>query len=111
MYDFVRDYQATQFIQHDRPDHLEMRKVVHGYFTPTSMEEWRPMVKSAIKDLLDEAENKGHMDIMRDFATPLPLLVIAQMMGVPRQDRPYIRQLAEKLLYIGKKDEILFFGH
>jgi cytochrome P450 PksS len=39
---------------------------------------------------------------MRDFATPLPLLVIAQMMGVPKQDRPYIRELAEKLLYVGR---------
>ncbi len=102
LYEFVRDYQARQFIQHDRPAHLDMRKIVHGYFTPKSMEEWRPMVKSAIKDLLDEAEEKGHMDVMRDFATPLPLLVIAQMMGVPREDRPYVRELAEKLLYIGR---------
>ena len=39
------------------------------------------------------------MDVMADFATPLPVLVIAQMMGVPRQDRPLIRSLAEKLLY------------
>jgi cytochrome P450 len=39
---------------------------------------------------------------MRDFATPLPVLVIAQMMGVPRQDRPYVRHLAEKLLNIGR---------
>jgi cytochrome P450 len=38
------------------------------------------------------------MDVMRDFATPLPVLVIAQMMGVPDQDRPYVRELAEKLL-------------
>ena len=77
LYEFVRNYQARQFIQHDRPSHLDMRKVVHGYFTPKSMEDWRPMVKEAIKDLLDEAEERGHMDIMRDFATPLPLLVIA----------------------------------
>jgi hypothetical protein len=42
------------------------------------------------------------MDVMRDFATPLPVLVIAQMMGVPRQDRPYVRHLAEKLLNIGR---------
>jgi cytochrome P450 len=102
LYEFVRDYQSKQFIQHDRPDHLEMRKVVHGYFTPKSMEEWRPMVKAAISDLLDEAEERGSMDVMRDFATPLPLLVIAQMMGVPKQDRPYIRELAEKLLYVGR---------
>jgi cytochrome P450 len=42
------------------------------------------------------------MDVMRDLATPLPVLVIAQMMGVPEKDRPYVRQLAEKLLYIGR---------
>jgi cytochrome P450/ferredoxin len=42
------------------------------------------------------------MDVMRDLATPLPVLVIAEMMGVPEPDRPYIRQLAEKLLYIGR---------
>jgi cytochrome P450 len=102
LYEYVRQYQADQFIQHDRPEHLEMRKVVHGYFTPKSMEAWRPFVQSAIKDLLDEAQEKGRMDVMRDFATPLPVLVIAQMMGVPREDRAHVRHLAEKLLNIGR---------
>jgi cytochrome P450 len=102
LYEYVRNYQADQFIQHDRPEHLEMRKVVHGYFTPRSMEAWRPFVQNAVKELLDAAEEKGHMDVMKDLATPLPVLVIAQMMGVPQADRPYVRQLAEKLLYIGR---------
>jgi cytochrome P450 len=102
LYEYVRNYQADQFIQHDRPEHLEMRKVMHSYFTPKSTEAWRPFVQGAIRDLLDEAQAKGRMDVMRDFATPLPVLVIAQMMGVPRQDRPYIRHLAEKLLNIGR---------
>ena len=75
---------------------------MHGYFTPKSMEAWRPFVQAAVKELLDAAEEKGSMDVMRDLATPLPVLVIAEMMGVPREDRPYIRQLAEKLLYIGR---------
>jgi cytochrome P450 len=66
------------------------------------MEAWRPFVREAVKELLDAAEEKGSMDVMRDLATPLPVLVIAEMMGVPRSDRPYIRQLAEKLLYIGR---------
>ena len=39
---------------------------------------------------------------MKDFAVPLPLLVIAQMMGMPNQDRPFIRSLAEKLLFLGR---------
>lgn len=102
LYEYVRNYQGDQFIQHDRPEHLEMRRVVHGYFTPKSMEAWRPFVQKAVKELLDAAEKKGRMDVMRDLATPLPVLVIAQMMGVPDEDRGYVRQLAEKLLYIGR---------
>ena len=79
-----------------------MRKVVHSYFTPRAMEAWRGFVKNAITELLDAAEDQGHMDVMKDFATPLPVLVIAQMMGVPQEERPYVRHLAEKLLYIGR---------
>jgi cytochrome P450 len=102
LYEYVRKYQGEQFIQHDRPEHLDMRRIVHGYFTPKAMESWRPFVVKAVKELLDAAEEKGSMDVMRDLATPLPVLVIAQMMGVPEQDRGYVRQLAEKLLYIGR---------
>jgi cytochrome P450 len=42
------------------------------------------------------------MDVMKDFATPLPLFVIAQMMGMPFEDRKFIRSMAEKLLFIGR---------
>jgi cytochrome P450 len=104
LYEYVRNYQGEQFIQHDRPEHLEMRRVMHSYFTPKQMEAWRPFVVSAVKELLDAAEAKGEMDVMRDLATPLPVLVIAQMMGVPPEERGYVRELAEKLLYIGRGD-------
>ena len=102
LYEYVRDYQADQFIQHDRPEHLEMRKIVHTYFTPRAMETWRPFVQKAVQDLLDAVEDPGRMDVMKDLATPLPVLVIAQMMGVPAADRPHVRKLAEKLLYIAR---------
>ena len=102
LYEYVRNYQADQFIQHDRPEHLVMRRVMHSYFTPRSMEAWRPFVKKAVAQLLDAAEAKGEMDVMRDLATPLPVLVIAEMMGVPPEERGHVRHLAEKLLYIGR---------
>ncbi|MCH8801271.1 MAG: cytochrome P450, partial [Chloroflexi bacterium] len=102
LYEYTRAYQADMFIQFDRPEHLAMRKVVHAYFTPKSMEEWRPLVKSATNDLLDAAEAKGEVDLMRDLAVPLPVLVIAEMMGVPEEERQHIRMLAEKLLSIGR---------
>ena len=102
LYDFMKNFRGNQLIQFDRPEHLAMRKVVHSYFTPKSMEEWRPLVKSAIKDLLDDAEKTGDVDLMRDLAVPLPVLVIAEMMGVPEEERPHIRMLAEKLLHAGR---------
>ena len=102
LYEYTRSYQAGMFIQHDRPEHLEMRKVLHAYFTPKSMEEWRPLVKSATSELLDAAEERGDIDLMRDLAVPLPVLVIAEMMGVPESERGHIRMLAEKLLNIGR---------
>jgi len=102
LYGYVRDFFSDWFIQHDRPEHMEMRKVVHSYFTPKAMELWRPMVLDAVKELLDEAQEAGNMDAMSDFAVPLPLLVIARMMDMPNQDRKFIRSLAEKLLFIGR---------
>ncbi len=102
LYQFVRDFFSDWFIQHDRPEHAEMRMVVHSYFNPKAMEMWRPMVQAAVNSLLDEAEANGRMDAMKDFAIPLPLLVIAQMMGMPNQDRQFIRSLAEKLLFLGR---------
>ena len=102
LYQYIRDFFSDWFIQHDRPEHLEMRKVVHGYFTPKAMEMWRPLVLAAVKELLDEAQEAGSMDVMSDFAVPLPLLVIARMMDMPNQDRKFIRSLAEKLLSLGR---------
>ena len=102
LYQFMREFFMDWFIQHDRPVHTDQRRVVHKWFNPNSMELWRPMVRDVIKDCLDEADASGQMDVMRDFATPLPLFVIAQMMGFPRQDRKFIRSMAEKLLFIGR---------
>lgn len=102
LYQYMREFFMDWFIQHDRPVHTDQRKVVHKWFNPNAMEQWRPMVKQVIKDCLDEADTSGSMDLMRDFATPLPLFVIAQMMGMPYQDRTFIRSMAEKLLFIGR---------
>ena len=104
LYDFMKAANQQRFIQYDRPEHLEMRKVMHAYFTPKSMEEWRPLIKSAITDLLDAAEERGEVDLMRDLAVPLPVLVIAEMMGVPESERSHIRMLAEKLLHNGRSE-------
>lgn len=102
LYNYIRTWQNDRFIQHDRPQHADERKIVHAYFNRKSVEMWRPLVQSAIQGLLDEAEDRGRMDIMQDFAVPLPLLVIAQMLGLPDQDRQFVRQLVKKLLFFNQ---------
>jgi cytochrome P450 len=99
---FVRQFRADQLVEHDRPDHLAMRQVVHGYFTPKTMESWRPFVRQAVVELLDDAEARGRMDVLTDLAAPLPVRVITQMMGVPPEDREHLRALADQLLYINR---------
>jgi cytochrome P450 len=102
LYQYMKEFFMDWFIQQDRPVHTDQRMVVHKWFNPKSMEMWRPMVQQVIKEMLDEADQNGKMDVMKDFATPLPLFIIAQMMGMPFQDRKFIRSMAEKLLFIGR---------
>jgi cytochrome P450 len=99
---YVRQFRADQLVEHDRPEHLAMRQVVHGYFTPKTMESWRPFVRQAVAELLDEAQERGRMDVLTDLAAPLPVRVITQMMGVPPEDREHLRELADKLLWINR---------
>ena len=105
LYAAIRRSQTTQVIQKDPPRHTEVRRVIHGYFTPKSMEQWRPMIKDAIKFLLDDAEANGKMEVMTDFATPLPLLVISELMGMPPADRPFLREMAKRLLDVATASE------
>jgi cytochrome P450 len=102
LFDQVREFRADQLVEQDQPSHTAMRGVVHGFFTPSAMEAWRPFVRRAVADLLDGLEHRGQMDVMADLAAPLPVRIIAEMMGVPHQDRDLLRDLADKLLYINR---------
>jgi cytochrome P450 len=102
LFDDVRAFRSDQLVEQDRPVHTAMRGVVHGFFTPTAMEAWRPFVRQVVADLLDAVERRGHMDVMADLAASLPVTMIAEMMGVPHKDRDILRSLADKLLYINR---------
>jgi len=98
----IRAFRGDQLVEQDRPAHAAMREVVHDYFTPGTMESWRPFVRAAVTELIDAVAARGQMDVHRDIAAPLPVRVIAQMMGVPEDDRDHLRELADKLLYINR---------
>lgn len=102
LFDEVRYFRSDQLVEQDRPAHTSMRGAVHEYFTPTAMETWRPFVRQAVAELLDQAAPRGRMDVLQALAAPLPVRIITEMMGVPNEDREHLRQLADKLLYINR---------
>ena len=93
----VRQWLAARFTQHDGAQHREKRKVVHGFFTPKAMETWRPLVRQAVNDLLDELQGAGRMDVMHDFATPLTYGIIAGLMAIPASDRGFVKELCGQM--------------
>ena len=71
----------------DAPDHPRLRGLVHHAFTPRLVEGMRQRVQSLTHELLDMVASKGRMDVIRDYALPLPTTIIAEMLGVPARDR------------------------
>ncbi|HCI80796.1 MAG TPA: cytochrome P450 [Ktedonobacter sp.] len=70
----------------DRPDHTRLRALVHKAFTPRLIEQMRDQIQVLTNELLDKAEPKGRMDLIADFALPLPLTIIGRILGVPAED-------------------------
>lgn len=71
----------------DPPDHTRLRDLVAKAFTPRMVDALRPRIQQLADELLDAVQVNRQMDVMRDFAFPLPAIVIAEMLGVPPGDR------------------------
>jgi cytochrome P450 len=72
------------------PDHTRVRRLVSKAFTPRFVEGLRPRVQAIMDGLVDEVAGAGEFDLIA-VAEPLPVTVIAEMLGVPEPDRPYLR--------------------
>ena len=83
----------------DPPDHTRLRRLVSRSFTPRQVERLRPAVHALVDDLLDDLAEKGDVEFMADFALPLPMAVIGELVGVPAADRadlqPAVRAAAK----------------
>jgi cytochrome P450 len=91
----------------DEPDHRRLRRLVSKGFTPKYIESLRPRVKALADELLDRVQAQGHMDLIKDYAYPLPINVISEMLGVPHADREQIHVWSEALargLGLGRPD-------
>ena len=95
---------GRSMIDVDGIDHSRLRGLVSRAFTPRYIQTLRPAIQQIADALLDHVQARGSMDIVRDYGYPLPITVIADMLGVPREQRDrlgdgyeYIRELvAEK---------------
>lgn len=73
-------------INRDEPDHRKLRSLVSKAFTPRTIEEaWEPRIKEYIDELLDAVERRDndHMEVVGDLAYPLPVQMIAEIIGIP----------------------------
>ncbi len=71
----------------DQPDHTRLRALVHKAFTPHLVEQMRERVQTLSDELLDKASRRGEMDLINDYALPLPMTIITEILGVPTSDR------------------------
>jgi cytochrome P450 len=73
------------------PDHTRLRGLVHKAFTPRRIEELRERIQATADALLDAVAARDSFDLLEDFAVPLPVAVIAELLGVPHADRHKLR--------------------
>ena len=76
----------------DPPDHTRLRALVNQAFTPRAVDALEPHIRTVMQGLLDAVDDPSGFDLMRAVAGPLPVIVIAEMLGVPPADRDRFRQ-------------------
>jgi cytochrome P450 len=74
------------FIFFDPPKHAKLRGLISRAFTPRVVSSLEPRIRELSDDLLERSVERGEMDVALDFAVPLPMMVIAEMIGIPRTE-------------------------
>ena len=82
----------------DPPRHTKLRALISQAFTPRSVTNLEPYIRELSRELLDPAIGRGEMDLATDFSIPLPIIVIAEMLGIPAADRRQFREWNDVLL-------------
>ncbi|XOK64275.1 cytochrome P450 [Paenibacillus elgii] len=71
----------------DPPKHTQMRDIVNKAFTPKAMKDWEPRIQAITNELLDDIGGEQEIDLVEQLSYPLPVRVIAEMLGVPAKDK------------------------
>ena len=89
---------TRHMLNQDGRDHTRLRTLVHKAFTPSLVERLRERIQNVCDELLDELERKRQIDLMAGFALPLPLTIIAELLGIPPKERTRFHSLARSSL-------------
>ncbi len=92
---------AQNMLSLDAPDHTRLRGLVHKAFTPRLIDEMRGWIEALSNQLLDDVAEKGRIDLIEDYALPIPTTVIAQMLGVPVEDRHKFHHWSKAIVSMG----------
>jgi cytochrome P450 len=89
---------AASLLMLDPPDHTRIRTLVGKAFTPRRIEALRPRIQQIVDGALDRLDVDGPIDLIRDFAIPVPIQVIAELLGVPTDDRELFKSWSSRLV-------------
>lgn len=89
---------ANSLMEKEPPDHTRLRGLVNKAFTPARVEALRPLIEQTAQILLDGVIQRGEMDLLAEFAEPLPVLVIADLLGVPQEARHQLRPWSNQIV-------------
>jgi cytochrome P450 len=85
----------SHMLNRDGADHRRLRRLVSKAFTPRMIERMRPRIQEIADELLDRVEPLGEMELVSAYAFPLPITVIAELLGVPMSDRDQFRDWSD----------------
>lgn len=83
---------GSMMLLRDPPHHTRLRGLVNKAFSPVEVEALRPRIAEIAEQLLRQAEEMNEFDLLREYALPLPVIVIGEMLGVPVEDRDLFKR-------------------
>lgn len=85
--ELLMQHYSVGLINSDPPVHTCQRKLVQSTFVPRVLERLRPFIQRIVDELLDQVQAKGRIEVIRDLSFPLPITVIAELLGIPVEMR------------------------
>ena len=88
----------NHMLNRDGDDHRRLRRLVTKAFTPKVVQQLRPRIQEIADELIDAVAARGSMDLSAEYAFPLPITVIAELLGVPTEDRDRFKQWSDTII-------------